>query len=127
MLVYSYCSQDIVKLCLTGCKSVDNEEWICFACDSNIKGGKLPSFAKANKMNFPDKPEILNLTPIEERLVAPHIPFMQIRELPGGGQLSIHGNVVNVPADVTSTVSVLPGAISESQTIPIKLKKRRDF
>ena len=25
VLVYSHCSQDIVKLCLTGCKSVDNE------------------------------------------------------------------------------------------------------
>ena len=27
---------------------------------------------------------------------------MQVRELPSGG--SIHGNVVNVPADVNSTV-----------------------
>ena len=27
---------------------------------------------------------------------------MQIRELPRCGQLSIHGNVVNVPADVNS-------------------------
>ena len=78
-------------------------------------------------MNFSEKPEILNLTPLEERLVAPRIPFMQIRELPSGGQLSIHGNVVNVPADVTSTVSVLPRAISESQTIPIKLKRRLGF
>jgi len=39
VLVYSHCSQDIVKLGLTGCKSVDNEEWVCFTCDSNIKGG----------------------------------------------------------------------------------------
>ena len=41
--------------------------------------------------------------------------------------MSIHGNVVNVPADVTSTVSVLPRAIGETQTIPIKLKIRLDF
>jgi len=60
LLVYSHCPQNIVKLCLTGCKSVDNEEWICFTCDSNIQVGELPSFAKANKMNFPDKPEVLN-------------------------------------------------------------------
>ena len=31
-----------------------------------------------------------------------NVPFMQIRELPRCGQLSIHGNVVNVPADVNS-------------------------
>ena len=53
------------------------------------------------------------------------IPFMQIRELPTGGRLSIHGNVINVPADVNSTVNVLPRPVNESQTIPLKLKRRR--
>ena len=41
--------------------------------------------------------------------------------------MSINGNVVNVPADVNSTVSVLPRPISESQTIPIKLKRRLSY
>ena len=56
-------------------------------------------------MGFPVKPQGLNLTPLEERSISPRIPFMQIHELPRGGQLSVHGNVVNVPADVNSTVS----------------------
>ena len=43
-------------------------------------------------------------------------------ELPRGGQLSIHGNVVNVLADVNSVT--LPKPINESQTIPIKLKSK---
>ena len=73
------------------------------------------------------KPQCLNLTPSEKRVISPRIPFMQIRELPRGGQLSIHGNVVNVPADVNSTVSTLPGSIDESQTIPIKLKRRLSY
>ena len=68
-------------------------------------------------MSFPEKPDVLNLTSLEERLVAPRIPFMQIRELPRGGQLSIHGNVVNVPADVTTTVNCLPKLLSEWGTI----------
>ena len=55
--------------------------------------------------------QCLNLTPLEERLISPCIPFVQIRELPRGGQLSIHGNFVNVPADVNSTVSTLPRSI----------------
>ena len=75
-------------------------------------------------MGFPVKPECLNLTPLEEKLISPRIPFMQICELPRGGQLSIHGNVVNVPADVNSIVNTLPQPINESQTIPIKLKKK---
>ena len=79
-------------------------------------------------MNFPEKPDILiDLTPLEERLISPRIPFMPLRELPSGGQLSIHGNVVNVPADVNSTVNVLPRTINESQTIPIKFKRRLGF
>ena len=121
--LYKSCSNQILNLCLTGVKSIDNTEWICGTCHSNLKAGKLPSCAKANKMTFPEKPDVLNdLTPLEERLISPRIPFMQLRELPSGGQLSIHGNVVNVPADVNSTVSVLPRPINESQTIPIKLK-----
>ena len=78
-------------------------------------------------MGFPVKPECLNLTCLEERLISPRIPFMQIRELPRDGQLSIHGNVVNVPADVNSIVNTLPRPINESQTIPIKLKRKLSY
>ena len=49
---------------------------------------------------------------------------MQIHELPRGGQFKIHGNVVNVPANVNSTVNVLPRTMNELQTIPVKLKRR---
>ena len=126
--LYESCSREILNLCLTGLKSIDNTEWICSTCHSNLKAGKLPTCAKANKMTFPEKPDVLkDLTPVEERLISPRIPFMQVRELPRGGQLSIHGNVVNVPADVNSTVSVLPRPINESQTIPIKLKRRLGY
>jgi len=65
-----------------------------------------------------------NFTPLEERLKSLCIPFMQIIlcELPRGGQLSIHGNVVNVLADVNSVVNTLPKPKNKSQTVPIKLK-----
>jgi len=89
-------------------RSVESIEWICRTCDSNLKKGKFPSLSKANKMSFPKKPDLLNLTPLEERLISPRIPFMQICELPRGAQLSIHGNIVNVPTDVNSTVHCLP-------------------
>ena len=125
--LYKMCLDNILDVCVTGVKSINDTEWICSTCHSNLKDGKLPSCAKANKMTFPDKPEVLNLTVLEERLISPRIPFMQIRELPSGGQLSIHGNVINVPANVNSTVSVLPRPVNESQTIPIKLKRRLSY
>ena len=78
-------------------------------------------------MIFPKKPDLFNLTPLEERLISPCIPFMQIRELPRGGQLSIHENIVNVPSDVNLTVHCLLRPINESQTIPIKLKRHLSY
>ena len=126
--LYKSCSREILNLCLTGFKSIDDTEWICSTCHSNLKAGKLPSCAKVNKMTFPEKPDVLkDLTPLEERLLSPRIPFMQMRELPSGGQLSIRESVVNVPADVDSIITLLPRPIDKSQTIPIKLKQRLGY
>lgn len=80
-----------------------------------------------NGFGFPNKPPELDLTPLEERLIAPRIPFMQLREKPRGGQLSITGNVVNVPADVTTTIQKLPRLVSEDETIPLKFKRSLMF
>ena len=124
---YKACSQDFLESCVTGLTCVENTEWICKTCDSNLKKGKLPSLSKANKTSFPKQPDLLHLTPLEEWLISPRIPFMQICELSRGGQLSIHGNIVNVPSDVNSTVHCLPRPINESQTIPIKLERRLSY
>ena len=41
--------------------------------------------------------------------------------------LFIHGGVVNVPADVGFTVHTLPRSLNDSETIPIKLKRRLSY
>jgi len=64
------CPQNILTLCLTAVKSISDTEWICSTCHSDLKEGKLPSCAKANKMTFPDKQEVFNLTVLEERLIS---------------------------------------------------------
>ena len=74
-------------------------------------------------MSWSEKPDVLNLHPLEERLISQRIPFMQIRELPRGGQLSVKGNIVNVPVDIQPTINVLPRQIDVNVTIAVKLKK----
>ena len=104
---YKACSQDVLKSCLIGVESVNATEWICITCDSNLKKGNLPSCSKANKMGFPDKPDALNLTSLEERLISPRIPFMQICGLPRGGQLLVivkKSSPKNLSANCRSTV-----------------------
>mgnify|MGYP003692242583 CR=1 FL=1 len=78
-------------------------------------------------MVWTEKPTELYLFPLEERLVSLRIPFMQIRELPRGGQYSVKGNGVNVPVDIQPTINSLPRRLDENITIPVKLKKKLSF
>ena len=39
-------------------------------------------------------------------------------------QLQISGGVVNVPANVNSTITCLPRSLNGSYTVPIKLQRR---
>ena len=109
---------------ITNYKSKDDKQWLCHTCINNLKEKRTPKLSFKNKTCFPPKIDVLDLQVLEERLIALRIPFMQIRELPRGSQLSMKGAVVNVPTDVQTTVNSLPRTQSMMETIPIKLKRR---
>ena len=113
-----------IRLYCTKFLSVNKEEWLCHTCLTTIRNGKVPKLSVANGMKWPEKPKELHLHQLEERLIALRIPFMQIRELPRGGQYSLRGNVINVPVDIQPTVSCLPRPMDENFTVAIKLKKK---
>lgn len=119
--------QDVVQTCLSQYKSVSGKEWVCLTCVRALQSGKIPACSVANCLSFPEVPEELKLSQMEERLVAPRLAFMQLRELPRGGQLSLRGNVVNVPADVNTTVKVLPRMQCEEDTIFFKFKRKKSY
>ncbi|XP_061184994.1 uncharacterized protein LOC133193010 [Saccostrea echinata] len=112
---------------LTSSRSVENMEWICNTCYSSLRENKIPKLSVFNGMMWPLKPIELDLFPLEERLVSLRIPFMQIRELPRGGQYSVRGNIVNVPVDIQPTINSLPRKLDENVTVPVKLKKRLSY
>ena len=89
-----------------------------------MRENRVPRLSVANGIRWPEKPDVLNLHPLEERLISQRIPFMQSCELPRGSQLSVKGNIVNVPVDIQPTINVLPRQIDENVTIAVKLKKR---
>lgn len=119
--------RDVLLACLTGYKSVDDKEWVCRTCVGALASGKIPACSVANGLKFPEIPDELKLTQLEERLVAPRLTFMQIREMPRGGQLSLKGNVVNVPADVNTTVKTLPRMQCDEDTILLKFKRKMSY
>ena len=112
---------------LQSVRSVDDIEWICKTCNNHLKKGKVPPCAIANGMKFPEKPLFFDLNELECRLIAPRLAFQKIFQAPRGGQLKITGNVVNVPADVNSTVSMLPRLPDETGTIKVQLKRRLQY
>ena len=83
---------------------------------------KIPSCGVVNGMVFPPKPAFFDLNELECRLLA-RIAFQKLMQAPRGRQLKIHGNIVNVPADVTHPVSMLPRLPSETGTIKVNLKR----
>ena len=99
--------QVLLNECLTGYKSLDDIEYICLPCKNAIYRGQVPRLSIRNKCSFPEEPPELLLFPLEERLISPIIPFMNVRECPVGGQKAIYGSICHVPVDVAPTVSSL--------------------
>ncbi|CAH0384546.1 unnamed protein product [Bemisia tabaci] len=103
---------------------------VCITCQQYVKKGKIPKLAVINGLKFPDIPACLaNLKPLEERMVAPYINFMQIRPLKPRSvnpQLGLKGSVVNIPVEVNDMVNVLPRQFDNMATVQIKLKRHLD-
>ena len=92
-----------------------------------MKKNKIPPCAVVNGMVFPHKPAFFDLNELECRLLALRIAFQKLMQAPRGKQLKIHGNIVNVPADVCNTVRILPRLPSGTCTIKVNLKRRLQY
>ena len=99
---------------------------LCVTCLDSIKRGIIPKLCVINGLEFPPIPEELSdLTELEERLISPRLPFMQIRELGIDKQYGMKGNVVNIPINIDETVKLLPRSFDKTATIQILLKRMR--
>jgi hypothetical protein len=67
------------------------------------------------------------MSPLEERLVAPRIPFMQIRAVGSERQLVLRGNVVNVENDLDISAQILLRRFHETSTVQVQLMRRMRY
>ena len=105
--------------------SPDGKEWVCRTCDRALKRGNMPLQAKANGLQLcPVPPELSSLNALELRLICLRVPFMKMVALPTGKQRSIHGPAVNVPSKVDTICEVLPRLPSQTEMVPLKLKRK---
>ena len=85
----------------------------------------MPPQAKANGLQLSPIPaELSCLNLLESRLICLRLPFMKMVALPTGKQRSIHGPAVNVPSKVDTVCDILPRLPSQSELVPLKLKRK---
>ena len=105
--------------------SSDGKQWVCKTCDAALKRGSMPLQAKANRLQLcPIPSQLSGLNMLELRLISLRVPFMKMVALPSGKQRCIHGPAVNVPSKVDTICTVLPRLPSETELIPLKLKRK---
>ena len=73
-------------------------------------------------MAFPQKSAFFDLNELECRMLATRIYFQKFMQALIGKQFKIQDNIVNVPGDVTITVSMLPWLPRETGTVKVNLK-----
>ena len=105
--------------------SPDDKEWVCKTCDRTLVRGSMPVQAKANGLKLCEIPsELSRLNVLELRLICLRVPFMKMVALPAGKQKSIHGPAVNVPSKVDTICNVLSRLPSQTELVPLKLKRK---
>ena len=104
--------------------------WICLTCYDKIKGNSLPACSVMNALHIFDRPACLELTEVENVLLAPRIAFMKMIKLPVSRMCGVRDRIVNVPITgniIKQTVASLPRTYAEAGCIPISLRKKKNL
>ncbi|XP_039970108.1 uncharacterized protein LOC120782016, partial [Bactrocera tryoni] len=99
---------------------------VCSTCYTSLQNEKIPLMSTYNGFAYPKIPSHLpTLNLIEQRLISPRVPFMQIRRLRHvNGQYGIYGQIINVPVEVNTMVKQLPRNIEDDHCFYVHLKKK---
>jgi hypothetical protein len=97
----------------------------CITCTATLDRDQVPGLSSSNGFTYPPYPT--HLPPpgcIRKKLVAPKLPFMQIRRLRHQiGGYGIVGQVINVPVDVNNMVTTLPRQLDDDYSFNVHLKR----
>ena len=82
-------------------------KWICFTCNQHVIKNCIPNQASVNQLHLDEQPDCLKiLNHLRKHLVSPVIPFMKILSLPKGSQKGIHGPVVCILSNSSTTTKI---------------------
>ena len=90
----------------------------------------MPKISSKNALLIYDRPEFLNLTEVENVLIAPRINFMKMIRLPRSRMPGIKDKIINVPIPlekIRQNVDCLPRTFEEASVIPIMIKRKKEY
>jgi hypothetical protein len=70
--------------------------WMCHTCKRYIKRNKMPKISIMNALQIYERPSFLNLTEVENVMIAPRINFIKMIKLPVSRMKGIKDKIINV-------------------------------
>ena len=104
--------------------------FVCHTCKRNLSKGRMPSMAAANGLSLKQIPDDVNLTDLENNLIAQKILFQKIFQLPKSRIAAVKDKLVNIPieeSDIVRTLMSLPRTPSEGGLVEVKLKRKQIY
>ena len=96
-----------------------------------IQNNKLPKIHVSNGLQLDVVPPELQLTDLEQQLIARSLLFMMAKKLPGVNRMkAMFDRVVSVPIeedDVSRTISALPRHPDDAKVVAVQLKRKLEM
>ena len=106
--------------------------FVCHTCKIKLAKGRIPSMAAVNGLSLIEIPasKDINLTDLENNLVAQKILFQKIFQLPKSRIAAVKDKLVNIPiqeSDIVNTLLSLPRTPMEGGLIEVRLKRKQIY
>ena len=105
----------------------------CFTCQNHLKRGSMPPLCTMNGLQIEPIPEALQLSDLENTLIARNILFMKIFKMPRSRWSAVKDRIINVPItdnDISQTMSRLtkfPRSMGDGVLVPVQWKRKLEY
>jgi hypothetical protein len=104
--------------------------YICHNCRQTLLKGKMPAMAVQNGLQLTNLDSDLQLTELENNLIAHMINFQYIFQLPKSRWGGTKNQMISVPVSqetIQETVNKLPRLPKDAELVPVNLKRKMEY
>ena len=101
---------------------------LCGTCYTALRSGRVPRRSTRNGLWLGDMesvpPVFSELNMLEQNMIALAVPFMTVKRLPHGGQMSTIGHTITFPNEISSVVRRLPRPLERASIVWVRTNGR---